>query len=163
MRERGYTMIEVLVVVAILGVFLVVSFPNIKSSLEVRNLDNQARSILGTFQQAKFQAVRHKLNFRVRFDNSLGYWTYYLEEEVSYLVWQAVPGTGRKSIPQKFTTTVSLPSNVIEFSPLGMANNYSTTQHDVTLQSQNLFRQGKPSRRIINVFAGGSIQFIKAT
>jgi prepilin-type N-terminal cleavage/methylation domain-containing protein len=163
MREHGYTFIEVLVVVAVLGVFLVVAFPNIKNSLEVRNLENQARSILGTFQQAKFQAVRNKLNFRVHFDNSLGYWTYYVEQEVNYLVWQAVPGTGRKSISQKFTTTVNLPSNIIEFSPLGMANNYSTTLHDVTIQSPVLAVQGKPSRRIINVFAGGSIQFVKAT
>jgi prepilin-type N-terminal cleavage/methylation domain-containing protein len=163
MRKNGYTMIEVLIVVAVLGVLLLVSYPNIKNSLEVRNLDNQARSILGTFQQAKFQAVRNKLNYRVRFDNSLGYWTYYLEAEVNYLVWQAVPGTGRKSIPQKYVTTVNLPNNVVEFSPLGMPNNFSTTQHDVTIQSPKLATQGKLSRRIINVFGGGSVQFLKAT
>jgi prepilin-type N-terminal cleavage/methylation domain-containing protein len=163
MRKNGYTMIEVLIVVAVLGVLMLVSYPAIKNSLEVRNLDNQARSILGTFQQAKFQAVRNKLNYRVRFDNSLGYWTYYLEAEVNYLVWQPVRGTGRKSIPQKYVTTVNLPNNVVEFSPLGMPNNFSTTQHDVTLRSPKLATQGKPSRRIINIFGGGSIQFLKAT
>jgi len=163
MREKGFTFIEVLVVVAILGILLLTAYPNIKNSLEVRNLENQARSILGSFQQAKFQAVRTKLNHRVRFNNSLGYWTYFVEKEVNYLVWQLVPNTPRKSISQKYVTTVNLPNSVIEFTPLGMASNYNTTQHNITLQSPNLAKQGQPSRRIINVFAGGSIQFVKAT
>src|SRR5512136_2834687 len=124
MRERGYTFIEVLVVVAVLGVLLVVGYPNIRSSMEVRNLENQARSILGTFQQAKFQAVRTKLNHRVRFDNSLGYWTYYVEQKVSALVWQPLPNGVRRTIPNAFVSTVNLPNNVAEFTPLGVAGNY---------------------------------------
>jgi len=163
MQEHGYTMIETLVVVAVLGILLILSYPNIKNSLEVRALENQARSILGSFQQAKFQAVRDKLNYRVKFDNSLGYWTYFVEEQVNYGVWQAVHSTGKKSIPNKYVTTISLPSNIIEFTPLGMPNNYSISQHSVTLQSQALATQGKPSRRTINVFQGGSMQYVKAT
>ena len=163
MRNKGYSLVEILVAVAVLGVFLLVAYPNIKSSLEVRNLENQARSILGAFQQTKFQAVRTKLNHRVKFDNSPGYWTYYLEQRVTAGVWQAVPNTGRKSISRKYVTTVNLPNNVIEFTPLGMANNYSTTQHDITLQSPSLASQGQPSRRVINVFSGGSIQYVKSS
>ena len=165
MKEKGFTLVEVLVVVAVLGVFLLAAYPNIKSSLEVRNLENQARSILGTFQQAKFQAVRTKLNHRVKFDNSPGYWTYYLEQQVSAGVWQAVPNTGRKSISSKYVTTVNLPNNIIEFTPLGMPERltYSTTQHDITLQSPTLARQSQPSRRVVNIFAGGSIPYAKMT
>jgi len=162
MKRTGYSLIEVLVVVAVLGTFLTVSYPGIRNSLEVRGLENQARSILGSFQQAKFQAVRTKLNHRVRFDNSLGYWTYFVEQEVNYLDWRPVRNTGRKSIPGKFVSTINLPNNVAEFTPLGMPGNYSATQHNITLQSPNLLRQGRPSRRTVNVLAGGSIQYVKA-
>lgn len=163
MKRQGYSMIEVLVVVGVLGVFLTVSYPGIKSSLEVRGLDNEARSIQGYLQQAKFQAVRTKLNHRVRFDNSLGYWTYFVERQVNYLAWQPVPGRGRKSIPGKLVSTINLPNNIAEFTPLGMSNNYSATQHNVTLQNPKLAKHGQPSRRTLNVLAGGSIQYLKAT
>jgi prepilin-type N-terminal cleavage/methylation domain-containing protein len=163
MKKQGYTLTEVLVVVAVLGIFLTVSYPGIRNSLEVRGLENQARSILGTCQQAKFQAVRTKLNHRVRFDNSLGYWTYFLEQESSATVWQPVPNAERRLIPAKYATTVNFQNGAIEFTALGMAKNYSSAQHDVTLQFPRLASQGQPSRRVINVFAGGSIQYVKAT
>ena len=163
MRRQGFSLIEVLVAVAILGIFLTISYPGIRNSIEVRSLENQARSILGSCQQAKFQAVRTKLKHRVRFDNSLGYWTYYVEQESSSTVWQPVPNAVRKIIPAKYVTTVNFLNSVVEFTPLGMSNNFSTTQHNITLQSPSLARQGQPSRRIVNVFGGGSIQYVKAT
>ena len=83
MRERGFTLIESLLVVAIIGVLVLVSYPSIKNSMETRGLENEAREILTTLQQAKFQAVKLKLNHRVNFDNSLGYWVYFIEREVS--------------------------------------------------------------------------------
>lgn len=163
MKERGFTFIEVLVVVAIIGILMLMAYPNIKNSLEVRSLENEAREVLTTLQQAKFQAVKAKLNHRVVFDNSLGYWVYYIEREASYNTWVEVPGILRKSIPNKLTTTINLPGQMVIFSPMGFVLNYNTTQHDISVQSPNIQRQGQPSTRTIVVYAGGSIQYTKSS
>jgi len=171
MRERGFTLIEVLLVVAIIGILMLVSYPNIKNSLEVRGLENEAREILSTLQQAKFQAVKFKLNHRVNFDNSLGYWVYFIEKEVSYNTWVEVPKFRRRSIPNKFAVTVNLPNQYLGFTPLGLAfmdlipdqgTVYSATQNNISLQSPNIQRQGQPSTRTIVIYAGGSVQYTKS-
>jgi len=163
-------MIEVLVVVAIMGILMLVSYPNIKNSLEVRNLENEAREILTTLQQAKFQAVKTKLNHRVNFDNNLGYWVYFIEREVSSSNWVEVPRFMRRSIPDRYTVTINLPNQYLVFTPLGQAFmnidpilTYSAIQNDISLQSPNIQRQGQPSTRTITIFAGGSIQYVKST
>ena len=171
MRERGFTFIEVLLVVAIIGILALVSYPNIKNSLEVRGLENEAREILSTLQQAKFQAVKLKLNHRVNFDNSLGYWVYFIEREDSFGTWVAVPGAMRKYIPNKFAVTLNLPNQYLGFTPLGQAFMdktadeilYSATQNDISLQSPNVQRQGQPGTRTIVAYAGGSVQYVKSS
>ncbi|MFZ2055295.1 MAG: GspH/FimT family pseudopilin [Candidatus Aminicenantales bacterium] len=163
MKQRGFTLIEVLLVIAIIGVLLMVSYPNIKSSLEVRNLENEAREILTTLQQAKFQAVKTKLNHRITFDNTSGTWVYYLEREVQYNIWLEVPGYIRRSIPSKYTVTVSLPNQQCIYSPLGMVLNYSTSLNSISIQNPTLSLQNQPSTRTIMTFAGGSVQYIKST
>ena len=156
MKERGFTLIEVLLVVAIVGVLLMIAYPNIRNSLEVRNLENEAREVLTTLQQTKFQAVKTKLNHRLTFDNSSGAWVYYIEREVQYNVWQEIPGTIRRSISSKYTVTVNLPNQQVIYSPLGMVLNYDTTLNP------NLSLQGQPSRRTITTFAGGSVEYSKS-
>ncbi|OGD20775.1 MAG: hypothetical protein A2Y69_15800 [Candidatus Aminicenantes bacterium RBG_13_59_9] len=151
-----------MLVIAIIGIMMLVSYPNIKNSLETRGLENEAREVLSTLQQAKFQAVKFKLNHRVNFDNSLGYWVYFIEREVSFNNWVEVPGRLRKSIPNRFTVTINLPGQVLIISPLGFVLNYSTTQHDISIQSPNIQRQGQPSTRTIVIYAGGSVQYTKS-
>jgi len=162
MRERGFTLVESLMVIAIIGVLVLVSYPNIMNSLEVRGLENEARELLTTLQQAKYQAVKFKLNHRVNFDNSQGYWVYFIEREVSYNTWVEIPGSIRKYIPNKFTVAISLPGQLVVFSPLGFVLNYNTTQHTISIQSAKVLRQGQPSTRNIMVYAGGSIQYTKS-
>lgn len=171
MRERGFTFIEILVVVAIIGILTLMAYPNIKNSLEVRGLENEAREVLSTFQQAKFQAVKIKLRHRVRFDYSLGYWVYYIQREVTFDNWVDVPTFRRRSIPNKFVVNVNLPNLYMGFTPLGLAFTdlvanqgpvYNATLNDIAVQSPTVQRQGRPGTRTIVVYAGGSVQYVKS-
>ncbi len=168
--QKGFTLVEILVAVAIIGIMALIFYPNIMNTLETRKIEGSAREILTTLQRAKFQAVKTKLNHRVRFyeENEDGVWFYLIEREDNPADWNTIRGFIRKQIPSEFQVVVNFPPEpellhpTVEFSPLGLVANYSPAQNTITLQSLKLATYGKPDERVISVLAGGSIQYIVA-
>lgn len=160
--RKGFTLIEVLAAVAIIGIMAFIFYPNILNTLETRKIEGSAREILTNLQRAKFQAVKTKLNHRVKFEALGEGWYYTIEKEDSPNVWNTMRGFLKKSIPSEFQVNINFPNETVEFSPLGLVANYSSTQNSLTLQSLKLATYGKPDQRIIKVIAGGSIQYIVA-
>ena len=169
LRQRGYTLIEILVVVGILAVILAAFYPSILNTLETRGIENSARDILTTMQKAKFEAVKTKINHRVGFMDVGGVWFYFIEREDTPGNWSTLPGYVRKEIPQRLIVGFNLPNVAgvpqkgAVFSPLGFMTNYTTNLNSVSLQSDKLRRQGQPDLRVVAVFAGGSVHYIKAS
>lgn len=161
-NQKGFSIIEILVAVGIVGILAVMFYPNIRNTLETRELENTAREVMMNLQRAKFQAVKTRLNHRVRFSNESYGWAYTIEREDTTAVWNTMSGFVQKVIPQKFNITVNLPSDTIQFSPLGFISNYDTTKNSVTIRSQKLQRFSQPDKRVISVFIGGSVQYSKA-
>jgi prepilin-type N-terminal cleavage/methylation domain-containing protein len=160
--RKGFTLVEILTAVAILGIMALIFYPNIMNTLESRKIEGSAREVLTILQRAKFQAVKTKLNHRVRFWAVGTGWVYVIEREDNPADWNTIRGFLRKSIPSEFQVNVDFPNEIVEFSPLGLVANYSSTQNSITLQSLKLETYGKPDQRIIKVIAGGSIQYIVA-
>ncbi len=160
--RKGFTLVEILAVVAILGIMALVFYPNIMNTLESRKIEGSAREVLTILQRAKFQAVKTKLNHRVRFEAVGAGWVYVIEKEDNPNEWNIMHGFLRKSIPSEFQVNANFPNEIVEFSPLGFVSNASSTQNSITLQSLKLAAYGKPDQRIITVMAGGSIQYIVA-
>lgn len=161
-RQGGFTLIEVLVAMAIIGMMALVLYPSIINSLETRSLENASRDVLTTLQRAKFEAVKSRINHRVRFDYAHDMWTYYIEREDSPGTWNSMPTFSRRFIPTKFTATVNFPNQIVQFSPLGFVSNYDSTQNSISIQSPKLDRYNQPDLRVISVYIGGSVQFAKA-
>ncbi len=166
-RPKGFTFIEVMVVVGILAMILAAIYPSIMNTMEVRRLENSARDILSTMQRTKFEAVKTKINHRVGFLNEGGIWYYFIEREDTPGTWNLLPGFVRKEIPQRFVISVNFPDLVgtpdkgVEFSPLGFVTNFDTNLNSISLQSQKLQGYGQPDLRIVSAFAGGSIHYEK--
>lgn len=158
---------EVLVVVGVMAMVLAAFYPGIMNMLETRGLENSARDIQTTLQRAKFQAVKTKLNHRVGFLNDGGNWFYIIESEETPGTWTLMPGFVRKEIPDKlivslnFPDIIGVPSKGVEFSPLGYITNFDTNLNSISLQSDKLKKYGQPDLRVIAVFAGGSVHYIK--
>ncbi|MFO7980086.1 MAG: prepilin-type N-terminal cleavage/methylation domain-containing protein [Candidatus Aminicenantes bacterium] len=160
-NQEGVTLLETLVVVALMGMILAWSFPSILNTLETRNLENEARDILTVLQRAKYLAVKEKGSYRVRCYNDNGPWQYVIETENSPGNWVTTRGFVPKTISTKFNVTVNLPSEIITFSSMGLITDFDTNLNSITLQSDKLESYNQPDIRIVSVFAGGSIRYEK--
>jgi len=165
----GFTFIEIIVVIGIIGIFLAASYPSILNTMESRNLENSTRRIQTYLQQTKNRAVDVKVNHRVRFTRAeTPYWTYDMERLQFDGTWVKAEGAPRNVIPPKFAVTINLPVEgsdfVVEFSPLGTIVNLpivSNTQYSISLRSPKLDRPGQMDLRVLNLFMGGSIRYLK--
>ncbi len=163
--RKGYTLIEVLVAVAVIGAIALVVSPNLINSLEVRSLENTVRDMMITMERAKFMAIKTKLNHRVLFDNSTGPWTMQIQQETATAVWDDVLGYVEKSIPAKLNMTLNLPSGDLSvvFTPTGIVSNYDQASHSVVLQSDRIKRYQLPDQRELIFYFGGSMRFVKSS
>jgi len=165
--SRGFTLIEVLVVIGIMGIFMVVSYPSILNTTAARNLENTTRQVQTFLQQTKFRAVSTKIVHRVRFylvDGS--YWAYDMESlQPDGNSWVRVGNAPRKTIPNRLNATITFPTvgadHVAVFSPLGTFPEFEVNQNSITLQSPRLDRPGQMDERVLSIFMGGSIQYAK--
>jgi prepilin-type N-terminal cleavage/methylation domain-containing protein len=166
-KRTGFSLLEVLIVIGIMGILMIGAYPSIRNSLETRTLESTGRDIRSGMQMAKFQAVTTKLDHRLRFDNSQGPWTFVIEKEVTSGSWVRMPRFLPKTISAKLTVTVTLPdvpaAKTVVFDSVGMVSNFDTTKNTITLQSLKLKNLRQPDLRTIVFYSGGSVRYIKSS
>lgn len=161
--SSGFSMIELIAAIAILGIMLAYGVPRFTNTQAVRSIDNEARTILMTLQTAKWQAAVTGLSHRLLFKSSDGTWSYRLERETSSGTWTLVPGTIEKGISSELGIMISLPASLtVVFGPTGFILNYDSEKNSITLSSAKLESLGQLSRRTIRLFAGGSTRMDKS-
>ena len=166
--NRGFTAIELLVVLGILGILAMTAYPSIMNSLAVRKLENDAKQIMTTFQKAKFQAVKTKNDHRVRFFQENGGEFYVIEQETSAGIWTQMVGFVQKGISSEFQVTNNLPESAdsdgkeVIFTSLGFSSmSINPNQNTIVLQSDLLARYNQPDVRVVSVYRGGAIHYEK--
>lgn len=163
----GFTLIETLIVVGIIGIFMIVSYPSILNTLAVRDLENVTRQIQTSLQMTKNQAISSKIPHRLRFYQPEGtYWAYDMERLEADGTWaKAQANVAPRTIPPRFNLTLALPAvgagYQAVFSPLGLFPEFTANQNSITLQSPKLDRPNVMDERVLSIFMGGSIHYDK--
>ena len=165
---RGFTLIEMLVVLGIIGILMVVAYPSILNTMAVRNLENATREIQTFLQQTKLQAVSTRIAHRVRFyQDAASRWSYRVERIQENGTWVNAQRGPVKTVSDRFNITLTLPldtmtgDHVAVFSALGMFSQFAVSQNSITLQSPKLYRLRQDDQRVLSIFMGGSIEYAK--
>lgn len=72
-KQSGFTLVEMMIVIAILAVLVGIAIPNYLAWLPKSRLNGAARQIMGNLMWARMQAVNQNNNFRVFFLDSHNY------------------------------------------------------------------------------------------
>lgn len=164
--RAGFSLLELLLVIGIIGVIAAALYPNLMNSLETKTLENEARDILTSLQRTKFLAVKSKFPHRLRFeqDAETNLWKYIIEREETAGNWTTIPQFVSRLIPPKFNVTVDLPDPdlAVVYSALGTVMNFDLQHNTVILQSERLDHYNQPDQREIQVYTGGSVRFVKS-
>lgn len=149
-NSPGFSFVELMTVIAIIGILSAVALPSILGNMPEKRLKSAARNLYADLQKARLLAVKENRSIRVRFDNSTSPGFYYFDDDESgnpgFEQWNA--GEFRKNFVDygavdygtasatkdwnSSTLPPATPTDLITFSKTGTANNAS-----VYLQSQN--------------------------
>jgi prepilin-type N-terminal cleavage/methylation domain-containing protein len=76
-RIRGYTLVELVVVIFLMGVMLFLAVPSMRNVFLGDPLQTAARKLVGITRDMRVDAVREQVNYVLHFDlNRNGFWTY---------------------------------------------------------------------------------------
>lgn len=116
--SRGFTMLELVMVVAIGIILAAMAVPAITSEMEILRLNSAAVSAAGAISSTRYQAIMHGYKYQIAFskDNL----TYQISNEVPPAtafskVGGAVPITGQNAITMSAATTLQCnPSGTVQ-------------------------------------------------
>jgi prepilin-type N-terminal cleavage/methylation domain-containing protein len=145
-RDRGFTLLELLIVVIIIGIVLTLSYPSLSRGSTTLRLHATGRDILNTFRYAREKAVTEQTGMRVTIDR-----------EKQTLLLTDIFGEGNRiySLPQDVKIQglklagAEMPNNplTVRFSPNG-----SSDRAEVLLKSKT----GSVLRVITDPITGGA-------
>ncbi len=115
--EHGFTVIELLAVIAIMMVVTAIATPTFYYWLPTYRLSAGARQISADLQLARMKAISQNTSYRLRFTAEDTY-----EMQKNDGVWAVAPGHGSVKLPERITVTNVTIFATSEFQSRGTAN-----------------------------------------
>jgi type IV fimbrial biogenesis protein FimT len=126
-REQGFTLIELMIVLALLGVLSAVAIPNFSEMMANNRIRTNTNTFIGAFSYARSEAVGRGSSVRVSSLSGTGAW------DSGLRVWQDTDGDNAYDAGEELRQISAFTSNTItatlsdfEFSPTGQVDNSDT-------------------------------------
>ncbi|MGY2170107.1 GspH/FimT family pseudopilin [Pseudomonas gingeri] len=118
-RTRGFTLVELMVTVAVLAILLTIAVPSFTSSIQRSRADTEASDLVRALNYTRLEAINRGVNVRIAPSVSGSAWTAGLTTTLSS------NSAVLRSIPAMSTTAVVATNSVafIEFNNLGGLSN----------------------------------------
>jgi len=123
MKKSGFTLVEMLVTIAILAILLGIGVPSFKNSINNSNMVSNANGMIGAFNYARIEAIKHGNAVNVSQLNAD--WT------GGIVVWADSDANGTRSLDEELrlwpafngASTVSSAQSSFTFNATGEVNN----------------------------------------
>lgn len=120
-REKGFTLVELAVIVGIIGILVFIAVPNMIGWRADRKLEGTARVFYSNLQKAKFTAIREAETVSVLVSVPSGDYTMFIDPNQNYTL-----DAGEETIVSEITvpdvtvSNISLAGNQTQFDTRGM-------------------------------------------
>lgn len=71
-RNKGFSLIEILITISLISILIAVLTPNIKTWRDNQRLSASAESIRSLFERAKMEAIKNQANVAISFNTGIG-------------------------------------------------------------------------------------------
>lgn len=128
--EKGFTLIELMIVIALMAILAAIAFPNFREFMVQRRLNGAARQVMSDLMHARMQAVSQNNRFSVTFPSNHVY--IILDDDNNNGIADAGEATQTRNIQTDdenayFDVTLNSTASPITFFPRGNASTGTVT------------------------------------
>ena len=132
-RQTGFTLMEVIIVFALIGIVAAIGIPSFMSMLPGMRLNGAARMVMGDLMAARMNAVKQNNEFKVFFNSPAPNQYQILDDDNNNGTADTGEAITAKNIQTEYNDVTLSSNNDPIFSPRGTATNLPT----LTLQNSN--------------------------